>query len=70
MSGRAGSPSAAFQAVNKMKYSKRQIEVWKARESLSEKLARMPPDEITAHAEEVAADRGGRAAQAAGDLCL
>ncbi|GEM_PF-2972151 len=39
-----------------MKYSKRQIEVWKARESLSEKLARMTPDEITAHAKEVAGD--------------
>jgi hypothetical protein len=39
-----------------MKYSKRQIEVWKAREILSEKLARMTPDEITAHAKEVAGD--------------
>ena len=39
-----------------MKYSKRQIEVWKARERLSEKLARMTPEEITAHAKEVAAD--------------
>ena len=39
-----------------MKYSKRQIEVWKARELLSEKLARMTPEEITAHAEEVAAE--------------
>jgi len=38
-----------------MKYSKRQIEVWKARECLSEKLARMTPEEITAHAKEVAA---------------
>jgi len=38
-----------------MKYSKRQIEVWKARELLSEKLARMTPEEITAHAKEVAA---------------
>jgi hypothetical protein len=39
-----------------MKYSKRQIEVWKARELLSEKLARMTPEEITAHAKEVAAE--------------
>ncbi len=39
-----------------MKYSKRQIEVWKARERLSEKLARMTPEEITAHAKEVADD--------------
>ncbi len=38
-----------------MKYSKRQIEVWKARECLSAKLALMTPEEITAHAEEVAA---------------
>ena len=41
--------------VNEMKYSKRQIEVWKARERLSEKLARMTPEEITTHAEKVAA---------------
>ena len=39
-----------------MKYNKRQIEVWKARERLSEKLSRMTPDEITAHAKEVAAE--------------
>jgi len=39
-----------------MKYSKRQIEVWKARERLSETLARMTPEEITAHAKDVAAD--------------
>jgi len=38
-----------------MKYSKRQIELWKARELLSEKLALMTPEQITAHAVEVAA---------------
>jgi hypothetical protein len=34
-----------------MKYSKRQIEVWKARERLDEKLAGMTPEEITAYAD-------------------
>ena len=39
-----------------MKYSKRQIEVWKARELLSKKLEGMTPEEITAHAEKVAVE--------------
>jgi hypothetical protein len=30
-----------------MKYSKRQIEVWKAREKLDKKLAGMTPKEVT-----------------------
>jgi len=38
-----------------MEYSKRQIEVWKARERLTEKQALMTPEQITAHAAEVAA---------------
>jgi len=38
-----------------MKYGKRQIELWKARECLSAKLALMTPEEITTHAQEVAA---------------
>jgi hypothetical protein len=37
-----------------MKYSKRQIEVWEARERLDEKLLRMTPDEIDKHAQQVA----------------
>jgi hypothetical protein len=37
-----------------MRYSKRQIEVWEARERLDKKLLRMTPDEITRHAQEVA----------------
>ena len=37
-----------------MKYSKRQIEVWEARERLSEKLSKMTPEEITAYAQEAA----------------
>lgn len=37
-----------------MKYSKRQIEVWEARERLDEKLLRMTPDEIDKHAQDVA----------------
>jgi hypothetical protein len=34
-----------------MKPSKRQVDVWKAREKLDEKLAGMTPDEITAFAD-------------------